>query len=166
MLLKKSFALEPGLFRSAGFSPHLLGFPPRAERGRGLSQQITEVAAIDEDLCGKAFGAIRTADLKGVESPLLAMDVLKPAVGTPLKLGLRSHPTLQNLFRCLRPVPEATHPVVVEPGRFLHRKLAKKSAPQSGLPAGEFVTIWSTDSCRTHHSPQPGSRGQQGRFCP
>ena len=166
MLLKKHFALESGLLRSAGFIPNLLGFPTPAEGGRRLGQQFTQVTAIDKDFGGKGLEAICAVDFHRMETPLLALNVLQPAVGAPLQPWLRRHPALQDLFGCFRSVSEAAHPVVVESGRLLQLQLPEKSAPESCLPTGQFMAIRGTDTCRTHHPPQPRSRGEQRRVRP
>ena len=119
MLLKEGFALEPALIGGTGFIPDLLCFPTPAERSRGQGKQITQVTAVNKHIGGEGLDTICAVDLHGTEAALLAVNLLEPAVGTPLQLGLGRHPALQDPFGRLRPVSETAHPVLVEPARLL-----------------------------------------------
>ena len=151
----EGIGIQIALARSTGLPPLLLRFPSQPVGGIHQGKEITQVAAIDQDIEAHAPRFGTTAQIQSGDPLAAATYRVKLHPRPPLQQGLCLAPIPQDRFSGGWPVAEATHPVLVEALRFTALKFAQKGPPEPRLPGGELVAIRSAHPGGTHHSPQP-----------
>ncbi len=148
-------------FGGTGFPPGLLGLPAESERCSGQGEQITPVAAVNDDGRQDPAEAPPLLHAHGGDAIAAALHLPQAAAGPPFQPRFGGQPAAQDPLRTGGPVAETADPVLIQSLRLAPLQGPQQRAPESGLPGAQFIAVGSADPGGTHHSPQPGAGGEQ-----